>query len=939
MKLHPWLKTSGTNAICTSLAVAIALTPTLSYAQQTSAAQNQQSPQQNVDPTQAHTALGWTLKGTARVQRENFNLAMGYLQRGKPGDIDLAQKYLLNIVGVSARSGLLDMTLSQKLDGQLTKVQKTNPNWFSDSISTSKIIDAINSAPQQTPTNVATPTFLTPPVTDFPGIFSMPNTAPITPVNSIGIVSSDDQIAKLTQLMNTNPELRGLLWQTALDRLGQTGADIGVNPPAYQTSTTPSVTTVACGTVTTICNILTAGGFLTKDYGPEIAALKNLNYGVPLDSMADDIIAKTVPWSTLLGAVSPVYKGYLTMPTTQGNWGARVADWTPPFAVYVTTYSMIGRLAPLYNYPLGFDDQMAMALIIVALTGAIIPILPTKILDNPTPTAFKDFAFKKLPIVNSIVKAMTKAKEHNISLRAAFVDMLKKNPKYQVTIANGIREMSVPEEAPKAGETEKPTETKKFDPSTQAAADPGGTIDPFKPGGDVPPPVVVPPGPGEPKPTKPSVGNTVGNALQIGSIAMSAAKRALLNTALSSMAGYIAKTNFKAYYDESRKLQDDKFESFLYGGANTTFLKLLILSQSPGKLVLNPTPSFPTPPNTPTTPTTPTKPGTPPAPPAQSASQPATTPGTGGGFPFALTTTTADPKNSPSKAISPGGDPATFIRTLARSLHFCSAEDIKNARALLPTVESLISSKPMLTKMNSWDEMPPEDSHSGILHAYWQTLKNLGTSAASLVGLNHYFRHPNFWPNLSSAVAGKDINMSQANDILLVRDCIGQTKTTAYDAMIKEMITFSSFSESNITTLRSADVFVRLRMGELIEQLIWLNGAPDDDVKDYFKVVQKILAIDSPAFINYFNFYEGSLAKSYFKEDAFARVGYRLANIRYMNLYDPSVLNALRPDAPASLSPLTKQTTVVSPNGTDGIWPIGNPGGVNTSNPFVGKTN
>ena len=910
MKQTYWIKTAGMNSISISLSFVLALAPSLSYAQ------SPQTPDKTAPATEAtatkkpdqpigHTAREWALNGTAKTQQKNFEIAMAYLQKG---DKENAKKYLLNGISASTLAGLLNANIND----QISRETVANGKWFEAGMSSSNIATAISQAPQLTPTNTANT--VAPPTTDFPGIFTTPSLPSVQPqsFNSNplgGVTSSEDQIKRLADLMNSNPELRTLLWQTAQQRLGATAGEIGVNPPAFQSGTQPLQSSTICNQYSLLCSAVTGGGMLNVDFSQQMAELKNRHYGAPLDSLADDVISKQTIISTLLGFTFatlknlPAQKGPVT-----GSWiGQTTVDISPSLALYYTNYMMLGQLAGLYNYQLNAGNKETLALVLLSLTRVYAPIIyhGTKNI-NPKLRA-KMVAAN--PFVNMVARTFQWALKHNVKLDTAFGELVKKNPKniggalhggLQSAAAGLMSARVAPEErSGKAGRGN--------------ILDINGNI--FEPppnGGQFPPGPNDPPPPGPEKPPE-DPRSKMSVFAQIALIVASAAGNSAYNFGEAELSGIILKHIFSSAYKEDRRLESEKFRNFLYSSANTKFLKLLVLSQSPENLKLkevvisqpsnttNPPVLFPGGAGVPAGSQPP--PGQPAKPDNKQTDNKQTNP-KDENFPFMLRDEQAQTQ-AQTQTRRFGGDPSTFIRNVARTMHICSFKDVDKASMAVDSVKELVKTVPSLSALNEWDEIPK--TTSSILNPVYKAIEVLLP----------FYKNPKMRENLYESLKADSIKDADAKNILLIHDCYGRSDSQRFTELLKEMISFSNFTDSDIATLRMADPFIRLRMGEMIVQLMYLNGQPDDKTKDYFEKVKKILGLDTPAYNAYYLFYQAELVKAQFVPYTLSPTGYRLRNLSAQNPYDITVMDERRPDEPQVLNPISK---VAPANGGAGGW-------------------
>ncbi len=931
MMPYYFLKTSVAISLKASLCISIAFSPTLAFgaSAQTNipkpeANGGQASDQQAAGQAQIRTdeplkrALELALNGSAKTYTESFDAAMDALATGdiKSADQYLfimkeAEKYLLNGVSASALAGLLSPTLTRRL---INMGNKTNNNWLDTSINTSKIEQAINQAKQLTITESP------PSPLDIPGGLTLPAPINLNPTNPLSPLSSEQQIQRLVDLMNSNSELRTLLWQTAEERL-QTSSFIGANPPAYLPANQNSnINQGFCNQGASLCQIFNIFNAGNTDYVTPIALLKNEFYGYPLDNLAQNIIHDKL-WVTELAAFAGSFlKAYPTIKnnSTPTYWGQVIPDWGANGVLFFVIYSMLGRMAALYNYPLAQDEQMAMFLFIVAATGAALPAyLATdgRILD---PARSGESAVNS-PFLRFGGKMMARARILKTSFASEVEKQRLKHPEINQKIKNGVdffrrqKAILIAEENAELERLKKLAEEKPAPEAKAALAKPSKTSKPIAKGFATPIEVNTGTAPieGGVKVIESTDAKPKGGlALQILWMTLKGTGRAITYREFAVLVGVLANGMFRNYYTEHRRMQNEKFRLYMMGGANTAFLKLLVLSQNPSKLALKIV--TPTPPinQTPGTPGFPSTPGSNPFPTSNPKSDP-----NGVYFPFAET---IGPQNSSANQIkisSPesGGLPAKFILNYARSLHICSVHDINLANQKVNEIRKLLNSKPTLAKFNDWHEAPKDDSL--IREFEIQHTKDIPGLFSSKI-----------LESLAEAVKEKEIDENQAKDILLVHDCRGRANATIHEDLIKDMVSFSSFSDADIAKLRTADAFIRLRMAELILQILYLNGPTGDKIRTYAQNVQRILAVDGVNFINYFNFYEGKLAESFFVKDPYSQTGYRLESskqnvnrpegLKSTNPYDLTIMDEWRPDEPQSLHPIPRPNSNANTNST-----------------------
>ncbi len=930
MKLYPLLKTAGKSSISASLSISLVLSPLLAYGDpNTNSAQVQNAPaveQPQVRPDDPiRRALEMAITGTAKTSRESFDVAMAYLDAA---DKKNAEKFLLNGASATALAGLLNPTLTRRLSDAGNHSHNT---WLDASITTSNIENAINQAKQQ----AAIPNSTFP--MDFPGAVGLPTPTNLNPVNPLGAVSSDEQIRRLMDLMNSNPELRTLLWQTAEERL-QTNSFIGANPPAYlPAGVNPNGWQSVCPQGSMLCSIyavFNAGG---TDYATPMAMLKNEFYGFPLDGLAQRVIHERLLMTELAAFSGSFLKAFPTIRSmsSQTYWGQVIPDWGANGVLYFVLYSMIGRMAALYNYPLAQDEQMAIFLFLVAATGAALPMAMATKGQGLDPSMGGQPA-SELSLAKFGGKTLARAHMTKTSFYNLVEKILAKHPKLAAKMEAGINYFKRAKSTVVAEEKEEIAKLKRLrdEAEGKTTADPIA-VDPIVKtsplvrftknalGDIIPSPFPVPgpgplPGPVPPVPNPTNPKPKGGFARQIAAMTVKGFGRAFAYREFAILVGVIANGFFRNYYIEHRRMQNEKFRAYMMGGKNKAFLKLLVLSQNPSKLVLKPVPTIPTPPTTPINPVFPPTPVLTP-----------TTPGKADPnapfFPFAALSSPIiqPPLEDKINATGFGGHPAQFIMNFARSLHVCSVQDINSANQKVPAIKELLNSKPSLAKLNEFDDSPDEYSYKKeFLYQNMKDIEGLFTNKVM--------------ENVAQAISEGELSPQQAKDILLVHDCRGRMNADVYNDLVKDMVSFASFSDADISSLRSADAFTRLRMGELIEQVLYLNGPPRDNVSAYTQNVQKILAIDGDAFINYFNYYESKLADSYFVADPFSQTGFRLEgkkslakrpeSLKSANPYDLTIMDEWRPDEPQALHPIPKPIT----NGTNGVSNFPSGGGIFT---------
>ena len=914
MKLRLKLKTTMSHSIRLGLAFTLSFSPSLYAADQASAPVTTDDKTQKVAPTKQLTAVEWALNGTAETQSRNFQVALKLLAQNKPED---AKKYLLNGISASSMANFLTSDINAQVFGAV----KSNPKWMADAgLTTSKIDEAIAQSSQQLPVfKDAAPTTTNPATIDYPGIFATPNIS--------GVYSGDEQIQKLSALMNTNPDLRTLLWQTAQTRLMDVAApDLGVNPPSYLPGTSILPSSAMCNLYSPLCAFMSGGGILSVDFSQDMQYLKDQHYGVPLDQLANQIITKQTYIGTGLGMVTRLLKD---LPTTtgpvSGTWiGQTAVDISPSLALYYTTYMMVGQLAGLYNYPLNTGNKESLALVALALARVVTPTIYYGKKNKkgggggaPGQQAMKD------PMVKLVAKALVYARTHNQSIDKVLTKMGQKHPNVLQSLRESMKTYGVPIPNVKVSDehaSKKPANNlvDPNNPNGNLFPD-GPVVPPQQPVGDFPP--QDPTNPTNPTdPTKPPEDPSLSKksvAVQIGLILLSTLKNTTYNYLEAETVGQVTKALFKNAYDESRRLESENFKNFLLSSANTKFLKLLVLSQSPDSLQLSPVnaPStspivFPTTPN-PTTPVT--TPGTP------VATKPTTTPtgptnptGTPANpnpqyFPFAAMGTVPATGTSNAKSANRmrfGGEPYKFILNLARNMKICSIKNVEDADAAISVVTDLIKKHPELSKFDNWNESP-QDSQPGIISAAFQPVAHLIP----------FYKNSALKENLYDALHAHTINQKDVENILLLHDCYGRPDTDRFTDLLNEMISFSNFSDSDIGILRMVPPYSRLRMGETILQLMYLNGEPNEQSIRYFDKVLKILALDNKAYVAYFGFYEAELKKAMYVPYTFSPTGYRLRSLHATNPYDVTVMDEKRPDEPQAMAPVLHS----APNNTNGI--------------------
>ncbi len=944
MKRPTWIKATSKNSLSMSLSFVIALAPTISYAADAPAAPVAPAAAASAPPPPqpiTRSAREWALMGTAATQRRNFEIAMFYLEKG---DKVNAKKYLMNGVSASVLQGLVNTNVSQQLSGTTTK----NPNWFDSGMKSSSILDAINGAPQLPPTDKGGT--LAPAVTDFPGIFTTPNLPTLQATNPManpmsGVSSSDEQVKKLTDLMNTNPELRSLLWQTAQQRLGATAGEIFVNPAAYTPGTQSVPGAALCNPyqVKALCSLVTGGGVLNADFSYIMGEKKNKHYGVPIDELADAVIRAQTYIAVAVGFTFTTLKNLpAAKGPVNGTWiGQTTVDITPSLALYYANIMMMGELAGIYNYPLNIGNKEALALVLLSLTRVVAPLIYHG-KKNITPATMARIVAAH-PIVNGVTAVVNFARRHNMSLDKALGEYSRRNPRGGGdALKAGIQISSI---AGLPGVMVEPSER-------GAKADlavPEGIASNLPRNANGGQPGLAEPAPAEPAatdlPKDPKKNKS--RAAQIALIVGGAVLNTTYNLAEVTLAAQIMKYMFKSSYMEERRIESAKFRKFLLSSASTKFLKLLILSQSPDSLKLKDVSSTPvTPVGLPGGPivwpgTTGTAgnvpvpaavPGSAPAPNANGAQktgptappvQPSKTDPNGEDFPFALVS-----EQTQKKTGRFGGTPALFINNLARSMHICSDQQVDQAAAAIAPVTELIKGIPQLSVYNDWDEAPK--AKTGLVPEIYKAVANLIP----------FYKNPKFQENLYESLKADLLKEEDLKNILLLHDCYGRPDTDRHADLLKEMLSFSNFSDGDIAVLRMADPFIRLRMGELIIQLIYLNGRPSEKTIEYFEKVKKILGLDSTAYNAYYWFYQSELVKAMYVPYVLSPTGYRLRNLAAQNPYDITLMDESRPDEPQALNPVTRSAPNTNGAGNWGTGGIGNdpfgqqPGGGGNGFPF-----
>jgi len=765
-----------------------------------------------------------------------------------------------------------------------------------------QIADAINTAPQLNPT--AAPPTGPKLIPDIPVITPFPTTPATNDIggNGVGlpsIVSADDQVQKLNDLLKQHPELRDFLWKVANERLGIAASDIGMNPNYYLTPSNPSVNHSLCNTYMPICSVLISGGVLDHDYVTPILHSKDLNYGIPLSIQAQTIIGDSTGLAIASGLAGPFISAVTGKTPIQGSWNQIIIDISSRIAMYYSTYGMVARLAALYNVQLDAFDKESLALLCLALSRVYFPVIDA---GKATPRTLRAIAAS--PLMQKVLRAVArrKGKTDSPELAAALNNstFLKAETELGPVIGtNGPNRIHSEDAAKKLNKMADPIDPSVIDAGGvdplpnlpgEGLLPPGGIVGPgsgINPGGGIPGPGA--PGDGKPPappPEEPGSGKVGRGArlLQLGTLAIQAAKDVSYQVAATQLSGQILNMIFSYSYNRDRQLQDNKFRRYLLSGANTSFLKLLILSQNPKALVIKDA-------GTPTTPPPGTPPTTPPTPPK---TNPQPGPGPIGTTPPTPTsppkfTATGDFRFIHKDEPPIGGDPVEFIKNLARTLHYCSAQDVANAERSAQELNVLVKKHPELNTWSSQAE-PPE---KGILDF-----------------LTHFFKTPALHETIRQLRDENKLSEDQVRGILLTHDCYQRKDTARYDELMLEMITFANFSDADVANLRNADTYIRLRMAEVIQQLIYLNGMPKDDTTAYFDKVLTILALNAPSYRPYFGFYQAELNDHKFEPYILSPTGYRLQDRPSDSPYDVTSMERYRPEEPQIMHPVEKPTPV-----------------------------
>ena len=133
--------------------------------------------------------------------------------------------------------------------------------------------------------------------------------------------------------------------------------------------------------------------------------------------------------------------------------------------------------------------------------------------------------------------------------------------------------------------------------------------------------------------------------------------------------------------------------------------------------------------------------------------------------------------------------------------------------------------------------------------------------------------------------------------------CDNALGDNSYTAMSKEFMTFDAISPTLVTSLRLAGDENRRRMGEVLLQLLFLSGEPDQKQMDFFNnTVGKILAFERLEDSNYFDrLYAFIRTQGGMKENLASPTGYAIGANLVASPYDLSVgyTAAGGPDSPS----------------------------------------
>jgi hypothetical protein len=136
--------------------------------------------------------------------------------------------------------------------------------------------------------------------------------------------------------------------------------------------------------------------------------------------------------------------------------------------------------------------------------------------------------------------------------------------------------------------------------------------------------------------------------------------------------------------------------------------------------------------------------------------------------------------------------------------------------------------------------------------------------------------------------------------------CHSNLNFARYNRLAHELVTFNEIPQDLIANLRLAGRENRLRMGEILLQMQFLDGDRDpEEIRHFNKVISKILGLDSRDDLRYFDFMESFIReRGGMAEDEASPTGYTVADKSVENPYDLSAgyTSTSAPDTPAASS-------------------------------------